>query len=493
MMFSSMWASVSSASVHLMSVLLVLYFLLCAIKYIWNIYHNMQYDKTFQAPLPDGNMGWPIIGETIQLILKGSNFYEERFQKHGKLFKTHILGKPVIRVYGAENLQKIFQLENEILSPSLPHSTRSLLGEHALSSAFGARHTTMRKRALTAFRHSALASYVSSIQTQIDETLEDWCAREFVLVYPEMGELIFRVGGVTLCGFNYSKKDIMSLTKTFKVFMDNIFSLPINIPGSGLNKGMKARKILLERIETSIRSKRDTDSSEDQNALRFLMECLDDTTDYDQIKDLALELLFASFATTSSAATTLVLNLSRNPEVVARIKEELKESALHSSDDSLQLKLKDIHNLKYVSAVVTETLRITPPVGGGFRKVLQTFTLEGKQIPKDWTLVWSIRETMAYSSYYTNTHEFNPDRFMTDDKDEKFTQNRYNYCVFGGGPRSCIGKQFAILFLKVFTIELIRKCSWGIQAEDKLKMGFLPVPHPKNGLPVKFMPNLSPF
>ncbi|XP_071949265.1 cytochrome P450 26B1-like [Antedon mediterranea] len=480
-----------SSFIQLVALFLLVYSLFRAIHYFWNLYHSLQYDSTCKDPLPGGGMGWPIIGETFQLILKGSKFYEERFKKHGKIFKTHVLGKPIIRVYGAENLQKIFQLENEILAPSLPTSTRSLLGQHAISGMFGTLHAVARKRIMEAFRHSALESYVPSIQKQIDETLENWCSKEKVTVYPEMRELIFRVNGSTLCGFNYSKTEILSLTETFKVFSDNIFCLPINIPGSGLNKGMKAREILLERIGASVRKKRESDSLEDRTALRLLMEYMDETKDdVDDkiIKDVVLELLFASFSTTSSAATTLLMNLSRHPEVVARIKQELEESGLYSLDNVHGLSLAEINSLKYTAAVVRESLRLTPPVGGGFRKVLQTFTLEGKQIPKGWTLLWSIRETMGYSSYYDNVDQFYPDRFINNEKEYKVISNRYNYCVFGGGPRSCIGKHLAILFLKILTIELTRKCNWRLLTTD-LKIALLPVPHPKNGLPVKFMRN----
>jgi len=44
---------------------------------------------------------------TLLLSLKGWKFYEQRKQRYGHLYKTHLLGKPTIRIWGTENIQKV--------------------------------------------------------------------------------------------------------------------------------------------------------------------------------------------------------------------------------------------------------------------------------------------------------------------------------------------------------------------------------------------------
>ena len=105
--------------------------------------------------------------------------------------------------------------------------------------------------------------------------------------------------------------------------------------------------------------------------------------------------------------------------------------------------------------------------------------LQGFQIPKGWTVVFSIRETHENTDLFSNGDQFNPDRWETI-KDERF-----NYLPFGGGRRSCPGQEFAILVLKIFAIELSRNCTWKLLNESA-QMRYLPVPHPVDGLPVTF-------
>ena len=80
---------------------------------------------------------------------------------------------------------------------------------------------------------------------------------------------------------------------------------------------------------------------------------------------------------------------------------------------------------------------------------------------------------------------FNPDRFNPDHQEDQIG-GRYNYPIFGGGSRSCVGKQFAQLILKIFLVELARTCSVKPLYEEPVRFRGLPIPHPIEGLPLKF-------
>lgn len=88
------------------------------------------------------------------------------------------------------------------------------------------------------------------------------------------------------------------------------------------------------------------------------------------LQEAAVELMFAAFATTASAATSLVLQLIKHPAVVAKLREELQTRALGAG-----ALLRDISRLRYLDNVVKEVLRVLPPVSGGYRVALHTFEL----------------------------------------------------------------------------------------------------------------------
>ncbi len=92
---------------------------------------------------------------------------------------------------------------------------------------------------------------------------------------------------------------------------------------------------------------------------------------------------------------------------------------------------------------------------------------------------------MKYSDLYSEKERFDPERF-SDERAEDRKGDRFNYCIFGGGKRSCIGKSFAILILKVLVVELAHSVNWEVLHLEELKLKMMPVPHPENGMPTQF-------
>lgn len=116
------------------------------------------------------------------------------------------------------------------------------------------------------------------------------------------------------------------------------------------------------------------------------------------LKESATELLFGGHETTASTATSLIMFLGLNPEVLDKLRHELSDKVMHKSFcevfmhvilmqcfhyvhqerqgvDLRSLNIETLEQLKYTSCVIKETLRMNPPVPGGFRVALKTFEL----------------------------------------------------------------------------------------------------------------------
>lgn len=78
-------------------------------------------------------------------LLQGSSFHSSRRQRHGNVFKTHLLGKPVVRVTGADNIRKILLGEHTLVCTQWPQSTRIILGPGTLVNSSGELHKRKRK------------------------------------------------------------------------------------------------------------------------------------------------------------------------------------------------------------------------------------------------------------------------------------------------------------------------------------------------------------
>lgn len=77
--------------------------------------------------------------------VQGSCFQSSRREKYGNVFKTHLLGRPLVRVTGAENVRKILMGEHHLVSTEWPRSTRMLLGPNTVANSIGDIHRHKRK------------------------------------------------------------------------------------------------------------------------------------------------------------------------------------------------------------------------------------------------------------------------------------------------------------------------------------------------------------
>ena len=79
-------------------------------------------------------------------------------------------------------------------------------------------------------------------------------------------------------------------------------------------------------------------------------------------------------------------------------------------------------------------------------------------------------------------YKFKPERWADLRAGKDIT---YSYLPFGTGARSCVGKEFAKIVLRVFTVNLVRMFDWRLINPD-VKMARLPVRHPEDNLPAVF-------
>ncbi len=97
------------------------------------------------------------------------------------------------------------------------------------------------------------------------------------------------------------------------------------------------------------------------------------------LQESTIELIFASFATTASASTSLIMQLLRHPPVLERLRDELRaRGLLHNGClcPEGELRLDTIVSLKYLDCVIKEVLRLFTPVSGAYRTAMQTFELD---------------------------------------------------------------------------------------------------------------------
>ncbi|PKU42093.1 cytochrome p450 26c1 [Limosa lapponica baueri] len=496
--------------------LVALGLLVALCRHLWALRWSLSRDRASALPLPRGSMGWPFFGETLHWLLQGSRFHSSRRERYGNVFKTHLLGRPVVRVTGAENIRKILLGEHTLVSTQWPQSTQIILGSHTLLGSIGDLHRQRRKILARVFSRAALESYLPRIQKVVSWELRGWCMEPgSIAVYSSAKTLTFRIAARILLGLRLEEKQFKDLAQTFEQLVENLFSLPLNIPFSGLRKGIKARDTLHGFMEKAIQEKLQKSNPEDHSdALDFIINSAKEhgrEFTMQELKESAIELIFAAFFTTASASTSLILLLLKHPAVIDKIRQELVSQELYrqpkdAGEDQCQppgpeeevpsgqsrgcpsdISLEQLSRLRYLDCVIKEVLRVLPPVSGGYRTALQTFELDGYQIPKGWSVMYSIRDTHETAAVYQSPPGgFDPDRFSAARTE---AAGRFHYIPFGGGARSCIGKELAQAILKLLAIELVSTARWELATPGYPAMQTVPIVHPvDDGLQLYFHP-----
>lgn len=173
---------------------------------------------------------------TTFALLQNAQFYKERQVKYGRVYKTHVLGRPTIRVSGAENLRTILMGENSLVSPQWPPSVRQILGKESLSMMTGVEHSIRRRIVVKAFDQTALTAYIPYVQEIIRRGLRRWCEKGQILGYSESKTVAFSIAARVFAGLNLSDERSDHLSTVFLQMIAGMFSLPFKFKGSGLYK-----------------------------------------------------------------------------------------------------------------------------------------------------------------------------------------------------------------------------------------------------------------
>ncbi len=436
-------------------------------------------DSVRSLPLPPGKFGLPVIGETIS-FLRDAKFNDKRQEKYGLVYKTNIFGQPTVIMSGAEANRFLFSHDNSYFTSTWLDSTRILLGPQSLSTQSGSEHISRRRLIAQAFLPKAIAGYLPRMEQITHRYLKQWEKQSEMTWYPLLRTYMFDIASSLLIGTE-SGSETAYLSQIFKTWSEGLFSIPVNLPWTQFGKALRCRKLLLEKIEEIVR-RRQQETEPRNDALGLLLTARDEEGNgltLDELKDQVLLLLFAGHETQTSSLSSLCLLLAQHPQVIAKLREEQEKVGFTGS-----LNMDLLKEMTYLEQTIKEVLRLVPPVGGGFRRVVQNCEFNNYQIPEGWMVLYQITQTHKDSSVYSQPQEFDPDRFGPDRAEDK--PKPFSFIPFGGGARECVGKAFAMLALRVFTTYLVHGYDWELLPDQNLELVTIPTPSPRDGLRVKF-------
>jgi cytochrome P450 len=193
----------------------------------------------------------------------------------------------------------------------------------------------------------------------------------------------------------------------------------------------------------------------------------------EEIRDQVVSLVAASYDTIGSAAAWALHELMANRPVREKATAELADVL-----GGERLTVERLGQLRYLDAVVNETLRMWPPTSVSGRKVTATFEFAGQTIPEGAMILYSPYVTHRMRGLWPDPDRFWPERW------DGARPDPFAYVPFGGGYRRCIGFIFAVQQLKVLLVEALRSLELTPDYQGLTPVG-IPALHPGEGLPVR--------
>ncbi|XP_049696776.2 cytochrome P450 4g15 [Helicoverpa armigera] len=171
-----------------------------------------------------------------------------------------------------------------------------------------------------------------------------------------------------------------------------------------------------------------------------------------EIKEEVDTIMFEGHDTTAAGSSFVLCLLGVHKEIQQRVYNELYEIF---GDSDRPATFADTLKMKYLERVILESLRMYPPVPIIARKLNRDVTIATKNyvLPAGTTVVVGTFKIHRNPEYYKDPNTFNPDNFLPEN-----TSNRhyYSYIPFSAGPRSCVGRKYAILKLKILLATVLR-------------------------------------
>ncbi|CAH2234163.1 jg9044 [Pararge aegeria aegeria] len=232
---------------------------------------------------------------------------------------------------------------------------------------------------------------------------------------------------------------------------------------NGLNKdGLPAKVTSVEGLSfgQSAGLKDDLDVDEDvgqKKRLAFLELLLESAQggvviSDEEIKEQVDTIMFEGHDTTAAGSSFFLSLMGIHQDIQEKVVEELDQIF---GDSDRPATFQDTLEMKYLERCLMETLRMFPPVPIIARHLKQEITLpsNGKKVPAGTTIVVATYKLHRRSDVYPNPEKFDPDNFLPE---RSANRHYYAFVPFSAGPRSCVGRKYAMLKLKILLSTILR-------------------------------------
>ncbi len=429
-----------------------------------------------------GETGIPVFGTTLQLVSDPVGYGKRMHATYGPVFRSRPFGVNQVTLIGPEanelllfDREKLFSSEQgwgPALDQLFPRGLMLIDFEH---------HRVDRRALSIAFKPEPMRHYADALNRGIAIGVARWGGAP-MLFYPAIKQLTLDLAADSFLGIPWGPE----AQKVNQAFVDlvnaSIGVVRKPLPFTAMGRGVAGRKFLVELFTAETLKRRESGGGQDMFS-QFANATREDGSllDVSQVVDHMIFLMLAAHDTITSAASSLLYYLLKNPEWQTKLRAE----AMAVTGGTGNVSYDDMARMELTEMAFKESLRLIPPVPGLPRRALREFTFGGYRIPAGTQVGISPQITHKMPEHWPDPMRFDPLRFTAT---EIAKRHKYAWVPFGGGAHMCVGLHFAYMQIKILAAQILVRYELVLEEGYDPPWAPWPIPKPKDGMRMTFKP-----
>ena len=372
-------------------------------------------------------------------------------------------------------------------------SRRFLLGDGLLTSE-GSLWKRQRRTIHPVFVRSRLNEFGQIMQAQIQQMLSRWDQysaqqSEFDLD-EEMARLGLDIIVRTLFGEEVSLSEAERINQIFRRILhltnartNRMFDVPERRPQGG-DVEFHGLVEELDEIIYVIIARRTKSNDQGRDFLSLLLSARDDEDGQQmeerQVRDEVVTFFLAGHETTSSALSWTFYLLARHPEWEGAVQREVDRVIGSNRLPAVD----DLQELRCSHRVIEESMRLYPPAWLIMRHTVGEDEIFGYRMPAGTDVIISPYVVHRHKQFWKDPERFDPNRFQS----TSASPDPFLYLPFGGGPRVCVGRNFALMEAQLVLCSVVQRFSLKLVAERSVRPKARFILQPETGIQVRLLP-----
>lgn len=436
-----------------------------------------------KTSLPPGPRGTLLAGNLGQFGTKRLDFLLDVAQTYGPVSSFRFGPRRIFLITESELIEQVLVTDAKAYVKHFgARAYKPVLGNGLVTSEG---ETWLRQRRLSqpSFHKQRVQSYALLMGSLTERMLEKWKPGSDVDIHVEFSSLTSAIALKTLFDLDEAG-DRNRFTETLRLAFNlmsarfrNLVKFPLWIPTPSNQKLNRAVKELFAVVDGFIATGRARKEPGDDLLSRLLAARDTDGSRMsdDQLRDEMMTLYLAGHETTALTLSWSWYLISQHPEVERKLVDEWSR-VLGGRTPSPE----DLTELPYTEAVITEAMRIYPPVYLIGREATQDLELGGYRVKKGCTVFMSQWVNHRDPRYFTDPTTFRPERWL-DGLAKRIP--KYAYFPFGGGQRVCIGNTFALMEAAIVLAAVGQKYRFTLSPTANIDVNPQITLLPANGIP----------